>query len=150
MTYLAHDILVPVDGSAASKEAVLYARDLAEKLGARITLLHVCEGRGYSTAPCSMPSQEMIDEEEYDAGSLLKNYEQEFFNQGPKVETLIREGTAQHVITELANQGPYDLLVIGSQGKGPIRKFFVGSVALYTVAHAEIPVLVMHPYLPKK
>jgi nucleotide-binding universal stress UspA family protein len=43
-------ILVPIDFEPASRSAMEYASDLAERLGARILLLHVVEDRRSTSA----------------------------------------------------------------------------------------------------
>jgi nucleotide-binding universal stress UspA family protein len=61
------------------------------------------------------------------------------------VEQLIVEGTgnAGTAICALAAESGFDLVVVGSHGRGLIARVFMGSVSTYIVNHAPCPVLVV-------
>ena len=40
--------------------------------------------------------------------------------------------------------GDYDLLVMGSRGRGALSASVLGSVSHYALNHAQIPVLIIH------
>ena len=48
------------------------------------------------------------------------------------------------MITETAERGGYDLIVVGSHGHRGFRRLLLGSVAESTVRHAHCSVLVVH------
>jgi nucleotide-binding universal stress UspA family protein len=54
------------------------------------------------------------------------------------------QGPPASVITETADRGGYDLIVIGSHGHRGFRRLLLGSVAESTVRHATCSVLVVH------
>lgn len=54
------------------------------------------------------------------------------------------QGPPASVITETAERGGYDLIVVGSHGHRGFRRLLLGSVAESTVRHATCSVLVVH------
>jgi nucleotide-binding universal stress UspA family protein len=54
------------------------------------------------------------------------------------------QGAPAAVITETAERGKHDLIVIGAHGKRGFRRWLLGSVAESTVRHAPCSVLVVH------
>jgi nucleotide-binding universal stress UspA family protein len=54
------------------------------------------------------------------------------------------QGPPASVITETAERGGYDLIVVGSHGHRGFRRLLLGSVAESTVRHASCSVLVVH------
>jgi nucleotide-binding universal stress UspA family protein len=54
------------------------------------------------------------------------------------------QGPPASVITEAAERGGYDLIVVGSHGHRGFRRLLLGSVAESTVSHASCSVLVVH------
>jgi nucleotide-binding universal stress UspA family protein len=61
------------------------------------------------------------------------------------LETRIRHGYPAEEILREAEERPTDLIVVGSRGRSPIARFFLGSVAERVVRHAACPVLVARP-----
>lgn len=56
-----------------------------------------------------------------------------------------RGGKAGEVICEVAEQKSADLIVVGTRGKGKLRRTIIGSVSSYVTQHAPCPVLVSRP-----
>ena len=54
------------------------------------------------------------------------------------------QGPPAQIITETADRGAYDLIVVGSHGHRGVRRLLLGSVAESTVRHAHCSVLVVH------
>lgn len=62
---------------------------------------------------------------------------------GLQVTTSLLEGWPQDAIVAEAERWGADLVVVGSHGYGPIRRFFLGSVSLYVAHHASCSVLIV-------
>jgi nucleotide-binding universal stress UspA family protein len=59
------------------------------------------------------------------------------------VETYIERGAPGPVLCERANTISADVVVVGSRGRGAIRRVLLGSVSSYVVQNAPCPVLVV-------
>ncbi|RIK85584.1 MAG: universal stress protein UspA [Planctomycetota bacterium] len=60
-----------------------------------------------------------------------------------EVATVIVEGRPSRQIVDYASKNAVDLIVMGTHGRGPVAKAFLGSVAENVVRHAECPVLLV-------
>ena len=60
-----------------------------------------------------------------------------------KVSKKMLKGRAADKIVETANNGGFDLIVIGSRGLGGIKEFFLGSVSDRVADEAKCPVLIV-------
>ncbi len=133
-------ILLATDGSAFSELAGEYAIYLAEKLGARLTALHVLK-----IEPPKRLSPEEVDEEKARAAKIIFHHlEKTAAERGVKLETkvLISRDVSEAIVEE-AKLGRYELLVMGSLGKTGLKKLLMGSVSEQVVKHAPCPVLVV-------
>lgn len=52
-------------------------------------------------------------------------------------------GNPGEKITRLAKDGNYDLIVIGSRGRGAGKELFLGSVSNYVLHKADAPVMIV-------
>jgi nucleotide-binding universal stress UspA family protein len=60
-----------------------------------------------------------------------------------QVEKMLVEGHAVQEIARVANEGSFDLIVIGARGISHMREMLLGSVTDGVIHHAHCPVLVM-------
>jgi nucleotide-binding universal stress UspA family protein len=133
-------ILLATDGSAFSELAGEYALYLAEKLGARLTALHVLK-----LEPPKRLSPEEVDAEKARAAKVIfHQLEKAAAERGVELEkkVLISRDVGEAIVEE-ARLGRYELLVMGSLGKTGLKKLLMGSVSEQVVKHAPCPVLVV-------
>ncbi len=141
MISTAKHILIPTDFSACSRKAMFYAGAIAEKTGAKMTLLHVIE------PPFNFPTnvEGVIDFLSENAEQHLDRMEQEmaekFSGKNIKVKRQLRIGKPISQIIEAIGDLKIDLLVMGSGTEGENRKLFFGSVSADIMLSAPIPVL---------
>jgi len=66
-----------------------------------------------------------------------------------KITSILREGWPKEVILDEAEQWGADLIVVGSQGHGAIRRLFLGSVslALATSAPCSVEIVRVPPHV---
>uniref|UniRef100_A0A0B7BR48 UspA domain-containing protein n=1 Tax=Arion vulgaris TaxID=1028688 RepID=A0A0B7BR48_9EUPU len=65
---------------------------------------------------------------------------------GGKVKSVMASKPGEGII-KAAEEEHADLIVVGSRGKGTLRRTFVGSVSDYIVHHSHVPVFVCkHPH----
>jgi nucleotide-binding universal stress UspA family protein len=138
-------ILVPVDFSANSEVALEYARAMAQRCGAALHLVHVCEVPAMISPPMeayvfrySDWGQQLSSEAERRLIELEKRLPD------VRVSTELLFGTAARCIVTAANIDRADLIVMGTHGRGPLMHVLMGNVAERVVRTASCPVLTVH------
>jgi nucleotide-binding universal stress UspA family protein len=137
-------ILVPIDFSRHSNEALATAADLARRYGASITLLHVVDTVPLQVFPDSaegLPYEAAMRE----VASALDTMKDELASQGvAHVDVQQRRGHPPTEILELARSYGSDLIVMGTLGRTGITHWLLGSVAERVVRTAPCSVLTVH------
>jgi nucleotide-binding universal stress UspA family protein len=140
-------ILVPIDFSIHSKNALKYAVPLAEKFGAAIRLVYVVEPTIY---PADLGFGQVVlpgvEEElrEKGEGELQALIEQEI---GTRVQAsaIVRSGNPhQEILREAADQGA-ELIVVATHGHSGVEHMLFGSTAERVVRRSPVPVLIIRP-----
>jgi len=149
---LIKNILVPIDGSEHSNNALKFGLDLAEKYSAKLTLLSVAQpvvvtGPMFITQPMMPPTSTAMYVQAIE--SAHKKMLEDTYNRAkaekPDVEISKRlvNGRPADRIVEIADKENFDLIVIGSRGVGGVKKFFLGSVSDRVADEAHCPVLIV-------
>jgi hypothetical protein len=60
------------------------------------------------------------------------------------VTSVMSSEPARPALLRALEQGQYDLLVMGSRGRGAVRSVLLGSVSHYVLHHSPVPVLIVH------
>ncbi len=128
-------LLVPIDFSDRSLQALAYARGLAARFGATVELLHVVEP---STVEGFVGSANPAVWLEALEGARRKLQE---LAQGDPFKVV--EGRPADLIVDHAQAVKADLIVVGSLGRTGLERLLVGSVAERVVRLAPCPVLVV-------
>lgn len=140
-------ILVPVDGSERAAKAVTHTVELAQKLGAKVTLMHVIPSLPpyVNTAVDRLgQAQQSILEELMNSGQeMLRELQSSIAGKGLEVELFTIVGQPADEILEKARAENYDLIVVGSRGLGEIKGYLMGSVSNRVSRHASCPVLII-------
>lgn len=133
-------ILVPLDFSEASKNALNYALNLFSSTSIEITLLHVYGA--HSTALVMKSIDRVLIK---DAKAKLKEVTEDISAKAPnaKVKTVLAKEYAVSSISELADSGNYDFIVMGTKGVSGLKEVFIGSVAGGVISKTEAPVIVV-------
>jgi nucleotide-binding universal stress UspA family protein len=140
-------ILVPVDFEGPSADVTGLATDLARRLAGAVTLAHVYDSRGYALASGYIAYTD--DERNRMIGELqrqLDTVRRELKAAGvPQVDTSLLDGVPATEILHLAHAGRFDLIVMGTHGKGGLWQKLLGSVAEDVLSEAPCPVVTVHP-----
>jgi nucleotide-binding universal stress UspA family protein len=141
------NILVAVDGSAHADRALAEAIDLAEANHARLTILTaVPRPPSWTTTPLAAAAVGSLAADlERESVELLEQAVERVPVSMPLVKILSHEPVRQALMHRLGS-GEYDLLVIGSRGRGAVTASLLGSVSHYALNHSPIPVLVVHDH----
>lgn len=136
-------ILIAVDESAFAARAADVGLELARSLGAEVALIHVVDPSVDAYAPeGGIPASELIALAQQDGRRLVAAFSQRASLQPPPLE-FIHIGKSATEIVKAAKDWPADLIVIGSHGRGGVKRLLLGSVAEAVMRHAACPVLVV-------
>lgn len=134
-------ILAPTDFSESAREAIAFAVELADKFGASLTLFHAYQTPAYLLPEGSiLAGSDLIVDIMNRAGEALEAARKDLEGKLP-VDTLLVEGLPFVQIVDAANEGHYDLIVMGTHGRTGLRHVLLGSVAERVVRRARCPVL---------
>ena len=131
-------IVLALDGSEESRQALPLATELARQDGARIVIAHAEQvGRG---GPIPANEDEIQAEirkqaEELSAGGIETSVE---------MRNVMLGGPA-HAIAEIADGANADLIVVGTRGHSAVAGLLLGSVTQRLLHLARCPVLVAPP-----
>lgn len=139
-------ILVGIDGSEGSRKAATFARELASKVGAKLTLLLVLEpipvvNVGFADI-YGLTARQPSDEELAELQKALDRAGEGFPDD--RLEKIIDYGRAADTICRVAEGKGADLIVVGARGMGAVGRFLVGSVSDRVVHLAKRNVTVIH------
>lgn len=133
-----HTVLVPLDGSEPSIAALEHAVALVEDFDAKVDVVHVeapDEFEVGSMTPISSGAREELEEAMNTAVARAQD------RIGARLSRRIVPGDPLRKIIEIANDGDYDLIVMGTHGRVGRLRSMLGSVAEGVVRNAPCPVL---------
>jgi nucleotide-binding universal stress UspA family protein len=140
--YQSGRIVVGVDGSEASKDALRWAIAQAERTGMSVEAIMTWEQTS-AAYQFGMPRPTEFGLGPY-YDRAVHGVVQEVASDHPGVEVsaVAIEGDAAKVLVAAAKNA--DLLVVGTRGHGEIVGILLGSVSEYCATHARCPVVVVH------
>lgn len=127
-------IIVPTDLTKAAGQAIRQAIVIAKKTGSSITLFHVIDKKSSSF-------EEVKQQLELEAEEILKT-------SSVNCDVLIKEGNLFEVVSYVACEKDYDLMVIGTHGIRGIKQALFGADILKLVVRIPVPVLVVQENSP--
>jgi len=137
-------ILVAVDGSEAALRAARMAADVAVRFGARLTLAYVVPRLLLPPDVYGLTIAEVEREQRAHADQLIHEALVKLGASGVEVETNVLSGPPAESIAEAAAAPDVDLVVVGSRGKGAVKRMLLGSVSDRLVHICPKPILVVH------
>jgi nucleotide-binding universal stress UspA family protein len=135
-------IVVGVDGSAASVQALRWAVEQARLTGGTVCAVTAWEyPTTYGWAPASPDDEDWAGATE----KLLSETVRDALGDDSSVpvRTKVVEGQSARVL--LDESAGADLLVVGSRGRGGFAGLLLGSVSQHCVQHANCPIVVLPP-----
>ncbi len=140
-------ILVPIDGSAASRAAHSLALDLAAAYSAELIVLYVVDSSALEELS-RLSGQEkphLIHDMEESGRSLLASLTREADTRAVETTQDLHHGMPDEVIMREAARHRADLIVMGKVGRKGHRRSLVGSVTERVLEASDLPVLVVSP-----
>lgn len=138
-------ILVPIDGSAASRAAHSLALDLAAAYRAELIVLYVVDSSALEELS-RLSGQEqprLIHDMEETGRSLLASMSREAQTQGVKSTEDLHHGMPDEIIIREAARHGANLIVMGKVGRKGHRRSLVGSVTERVLEASDLPVMVV-------
>jgi len=133
-------ILVPIDFSEGSKEAVKVAVCLAEQCSAKLTLLHVVQLSRADAIETGTAAYEAMDSARRSLDEMAEEIPAELV--GQKVVCFSGEGVSQKII-QTAREISSDLIVLATHAYGFFKRALLGSTTANVNRYAPCEVLVV-------
>lgn len=149
-------ILVPLDDSQFSESALPIAVDLAQRSGATLHLVKVCEPFWSSSYAASVPEMLYLSEEQSNglerecldaARRYLDIIAGEIRAKRTEVIWEVRSGRPADEIIRAAETTEADLIIMSTHGRGGIRRWALGSVTNEVLHRGTTPILAIPPRL---
>jgi nucleotide-binding universal stress UspA family protein len=144
-------IMVAVDVSDYSLPSLLYARNLAEALDAKLLVVSVINERDVRAVNKAVESydaqlcQRLIEEKWSDRRTWLDHLIEQAAAQSFTIGKLVRMGIPYRVLLEVIEEDHPDLLVMGTKGRSNLADTIVGSCAQKMFRQCPIPLLSLRP-----
>jgi nucleotide-binding universal stress UspA family protein len=136
------NILLATDFSDASEKAFNYATTIARLHGSKIYVVHVIPPEPTYFIP-ELPVDRQRREAERHMASLVSRSELKQIAH----ETVLRAGSIWNVLSAVIRQDNIELVVLGTHGRGGLKKLVLGSVAEEVVRRAGCPVITVGPHI---
>lgn len=127
-------ILVPLDFSGKSRQALRYAVPLAQKFSARIHLVHVLPDPGKA-------DKSQLIRERLAALKRLGQMSAQLLPARLRAENAVLSGKPADAILALVASQAIDLIVLTTKGRSGLKRALVGSTAEQIMRHAPCPVM---------
>lgn len=149
-------ILIGIDDSTYADHAAKYGFNLAEKLDARIGLVHITEPLaiplnmttganeilGTPMQSISMADTDLLTTQQQMGENILENIIKKYA--GKQEVTQFNEyGSTGQGIIDCSKEFHADMIILGTHNRTGFDRLLNGSIAEFVVRHSHIPVLVV-------
>lgn len=136
-------IVLAVDGSEASGNAIKHAIALAKGNNGKIVILYAVPPIDVTDIETFKPDT-LLDGLKQEGEKILAGVKELAVKDGVEVETRVEEGVPDEVICEVAGDADADIIIMGSHGRSGFGKVFIGSVTERVISKEKCrPVLVV-------
>ncbi|HXE57693.1 MAG TPA: universal stress protein [Gemmatimonadales bacterium] len=142
-----HRVLVPLDGSPFAEQAVPFAAAIARRRDAilDLTLVHQPVPAWSLVADAANADQALLLAVQERERAYLDETAGRLRADGLAVEVTTLFGHVPSALAEHVDASGADLVVMTTHGRGPLSRFWVGSVADAMVRRVSVPVLLVRP-----
>jgi nucleotide-binding universal stress UspA family protein len=134
------NVLVALDGSPSSRKALDEAVDLVRRSNAKLTVITVKPSTAATVPFAGITPEKMSDE----LTTWADGIQRDAIASLPDdviAHRVQRRGHAGPEIVKEIERGGYDLVVVGTRGRGRAQEGLLGSVNGYLHFHAKVPLL---------
>jgi nucleotide-binding universal stress UspA family protein len=137
-------ILLAVDGSEYTKKMLAYLTTHSELFGTHNSYTLLTVSPQLPPRARAAVGHDMVDAYHHDeAEKVFSPVTQFLLRHGIDAKTVAKVGHAGETISETADSGAFDLIVMGSHGHGTLGNLVMGSVATQVLARSKVPVLLV-------
>ena len=140
-------VLMATDFSDASRRALGYALAIAHRYGSQLSVLHAIPPEPWESIPLE-PMPRELNRRRLDAEQQMQRLGQETEFGDLRHQLLLEQGRVWDVLASVMQRENADLLVLGTHGRGGLKKLALGSVAEEVLRLASCPVLTVGPNAP--
>lgn len=150
------NFIVPTDFSSNAKNAAKYAAMLTQATNSNLRLLHIVHPPIIGSDKLDAVYKEKVSHTKTEAAIKLEELCDELKAKYNNIECdyVIRIGEiSSKIIITAAHNDKADLIVMGTEGAGLIKKIFLGSITSSVIEDSQLPVLVIPEeltFLPPK
>ena len=136
-------IVVAADGSPASLQGLKQVADLAERVDAKVTVVHVRHLPGVALMNTGVAGETVLETLDQIESEVRQQSLRLLGGRGVDWEFTVREGSPGDEIVKVVGEVGADLVVVGSNRHSSLHNLILGSTAAHLTAHSPAPVLVM-------
>lgn len=131
-------ILLPTDGSEASKAAYDHAMEIAERFDATLHVLYVADTTEYSTVTFE---NNVVDSLEREGKQVVDGVVEDAEARDVDAVGVVMQGGAYETIQSYIDENDVDMVVMGTHGRSGFDRIVLGSVTEHVVRTADVPVV---------
>ena len=136
------NILLAIDGSEYSNNALSYASNMAQTYRATLWLVHVFP---HTSDFLGYDDYEKLYAKRKCAGQLILDAATEMIGESAfEIQAELLEGLEAESILNFAKSSQADIIVMGTRGMGTLKGMLLGSVSRKVIHYATCPVMVVH------
>ncbi|MGA9544960.1 MAG: universal stress protein [Candidatus Sulfotelmatobacter sp.] len=140
-------VLIATDFSDASRRALMYSVAIARRYGSRLSVLHALPPAARDQIPLE-PLPRELNRRRLEAEEQMKRLGETVQMKDLNYHLLLEQGPVWDVLASVIERENVDLLVLGTRGRGGLKKLALGSVAEEVLRLAPCPVLTIGPHVP--
>ncbi|HSF33586.1 MAG TPA: universal stress protein [Candidatus Tectomicrobia bacterium] len=138
-------ILIPIDFSDHSRQALGWGVSLAKKYGAQLLLLHVIPEVLEEVSARESAGEELVIGLTAEIEAQLQEIVHQEVRQGGSAQAKVVDGEPAEAILRVAREEAVDLIVMGTHGRSGLPHILLGSTAEAVVRAAPCPVFTVRP-----
>lgn len=137
-------ILVPIDGSEYSEKAMDMAKIIGSTMNSEITIFNVIR---------PMLDYKYVHNKDFhkegerslvsESNKLLQEAQEFFGDYTGEVKSIYKRGDPVDEIVKYAEEGNFDLVIMGSRGLGSFSRTLLGSISDKVIHHVQTSVLIV-------